>query len=64
MNPIDYLILAIIVLIIGSVLLYIRKAKKKGIRCIGCPDGGKCPGSCGGNCGGCGGSCDGAESKK
>ncbi len=52
MNPIDYVILAIIVVILGSVLLYIRKAKKKGIHCIGCPDSGKCAGNCG-SCGGC-----------
>lgn len=56
MKPIDYLIIAIIVLIIGSVLLYIRKAKKKGAKCIGCPDscacsGGNCNGGCHGQCG-------------
>jgi len=57
MNPIDYVIAAIIVLIIGSVLWYIHRAKKKGVKCIGCPDGAKCSGNCdccSGNCGGCG----------
>lgn len=53
MKPIDFVILGIIVLILGSVLLYIRKAKKKGVKCIGCPDGAKCSG----NCAGCSGSC-------
>lgn len=46
MKPIDYLILAIIVLILGSVIFYIRKAKKKGVKCIGCPDSGSCSGKC------------------
>ena len=58
MGPVDYLILAVIVLILGSVILFIRRQKKKGVKCIGCPDAktcsGKCSG-CSGNCGGCGG---------
>ena len=32
----------IIVLIVGSALFYIRKQKKKGVRCIGCPQAGNC----------------------
>ena len=48
MKPIDYLIIAILVVIIGAVVLYIRKAKKKGIKCIGCPDSKNCNGCCGG----------------
>ncbi len=31
-----------IILIIGSALLYIVKAKKSGRKCIGCPDGCTC----------------------
>ena len=53
MNPIDYLILGIIVVILGFAISYIHKAKKKGIKCIGCPDGAKCAG----NCAGCSGNC-------
>ena len=57
MNPIDYLIIGIIVVILGLALLYIRKARKKGIKCIGCPDGAKCAG----RCAGCSGHCCGRE---
>ena len=53
MKPIDYIILAVILLIVGSVLWYIRRAKKKGVKCIGCPSGG----NCGGGCTGCNGDC-------
>ena len=57
MGPVDYVIIAVIALIIGGAALYIYKAKKSGKKCIGCPDGttctGKCSG-CSGNCGGCG----------
>ena len=59
MKPIDILVIAVIVAIIGLVMWYIHKSKKKGIKCIGCPDGAKCSGNCGrcsGNCGGCSGS--------
>ena len=47
----DYLILAIFVLILGFVIFYIIKEKKKGTVCIGCPHAGtcqknKCSGSC------------------
>jgi hypothetical protein len=57
MNLIDYLILAIVVAIVGFALLYIRKAKKKGAKCIGCPSGCNCVAresqfSCG-SCPGC-----------
>ncbi len=34
-------------LILGGAILYIVKAKKKGVQCIGCPMAGKCSGSCG-----------------
>ena len=53
MQIIDFVIMAIILVIVGSALLYIRKAKKKGIKCIGCPDGAKCSGHCSGCSGNC-----------
>ena len=37
----------IILLIIGAAVFYIVKEKKKGVKCIGCPDGATCSGSCG-----------------
>lgn len=33
----NFLIIAIIVLIIGCAIAYIVKAKKKGVKCVGCP---------------------------
>lgn len=38
--------------ILGGAAGYVYKAKKKGIKCIGCPDGSKCSGACSG-CQGC-----------
>jgi len=46
MGPKDIIIVAVIVLIIGSALFYIYKAKKSGKKCIGCPDSGSCGGCC------------------
>ena len=42
MGLIDYIIIAVIVLIIGAALAYIIKAKKSGKKCIGCPDSCSC----------------------
>ena len=36
----------IILVIVGAAVVYIVKEKKKGVKCIGCPDGAKCSGSC------------------
>lgn len=41
----NFIIIAIIVVILTSAVLYIQKQKKKGVRCIGCPDGTKCAGT-------------------
>ena len=46
MKPVDFVILGMIVLILGAVAFYLLKARKKGIKCIGCPDGAKCAGNC------------------
>lgn len=57
MGPVDYIIIAVIALIIGGAAFYIYKAKKSGKKCIGCPDSGTCSGKCSGcsgNCGCCG----------
>lgn len=53
MNPIDFLVIAVIAAIIGGAAFYIWKAKKSGKKCIGCPDSGSCSGHCSGNCSGC-----------
>ena len=54
MNPIDYVIIAVVAVILGLVIWYIGRAKKKGAKCIGCPAGGNCSGQCSGCSGGCG----------
>lgn len=46
----DFIIIAILVVIVGLAIWSIIKAKKSGKKCIGCPDGGSCSGSCC-NCG-------------
>ena len=55
MGPVDYLIIAVIAVILGVAAGYIYKAKKSGKKCIGCPDSGSCPhnGNCA-SCSGCG----------
>ena len=53
MNPVDYVIIAIVAAVIGGAVFYIRKAKKSGKKCIGCPSGSSCSGHCAG-CTGCG----------
>ena len=53
MKPIDLLIVGIIAMILGAAALYIYKAKKKGVKCIGCPEGAKCSGCCAGCSGNC-----------
>lgn len=37
MIPIDFIIIAVIILIIGGAVFYIIKAKKSGQKCVGCP---------------------------
>lgn len=50
----NIIIVAVLLLIVGGAALYIYKAKKKGQKCIGCPDSGSC---CSKNCGSCGCGC-------
>ena len=54
MNPVDYVLLALIAAILGGAALYIYKAKKSGKKCIGCPDSCACSQhNCTGGCSGC-----------
>ncbi len=54
----NLIVLIIIASIVGASALYIYKAKKRGVKCVGCPDSGSCASKgCGGNCSGCSGSC-------
>ena len=50
----------ILAALVGGAGLYIYKAKKRGVQCIGCPDAkacaaGKRAGGCSGGCAGCSG---------
>ncbi len=47
----DMIISGIVILLIGLAIAYIVKAKKNGVKCIGCS--GSCSGSCAKNCSGC-----------
>ena len=47
MNFVDCIVLAVIVLILAGAGFAIYRSKKKGRKCIGCPDSGKCSGNCG-----------------
>lgn len=49
----NVILIALLGLIIGGAAGYIYKAKKRGVKCIGCPNSGKCSG----NCSGCSCSC-------
>ncbi len=39
---VNIIIIAIVLLIVGGATAYIIRQKKKGVKCIGCPAGGKC----------------------
>lgn len=41
----DIIVIIILVLLIGSAVTYMIRAKKSGVKCIGCPAGGSCSGS-------------------
>lgn len=51
----NVMIVIIVALILGASITYIVKAKKAGVKCIGCPAGG----TCSGKCSGCSGNCSG-----
>lgn len=57
----DFIIIAVIVVIIGAAVAYIVKAKKSGVKCIGCSAGGQCSHKHGEDAG-CGCGCSGSES--
>ena len=53
----DYIILAIVGAIIGAVVWYLCRAKRRGNNCVGCPDAATCAARKGGR--GCDCGCDG-----
>ncbi len=42
----NYIIAGVLILILVCAGLYVYKAKKRGVKCIGCPAGGNCSGKC------------------
>ena len=59
---IDFLIIAVVAVIVGLAGWYVWKSVKAGKTCIGCPDNGKCAShGCSGNCSGCSGACGGCK---
>ena len=42
----DLIVIGLLCLILGGALYYVRREKRKGVRCIGCPDGAGCSGTC------------------
>ncbi len=58
----NIILVAVLVIIIGGASGYIYKAKKSGVKCIGCPAGKTCgghQGACSGSCASCAGGCSG-----
>lgn len=60
----DFLIIAILAVVLGGAIAYIIKAKKSGAKCIGCPAAGACGKTkSAGSCGGCI-SCNGSDGEE
>ena len=53
MGPFDVAIIVLVCLIVGASVFYVIRSKKKGVKCIGCPEGCRCSSGKGG-CAGCG----------
>ena len=45
----NLIVIALLIGIVGAAVLYLRKEKKKGVRCIGCPAAGCCSAKACGN---------------
>ncbi len=42
----NVIIIAVLALILGGAVLYLYKAKKRGVKCVGCPHSAGCSGNC------------------
>ncbi len=51
MNIVDYIAIAVIVLIVGAAAFYIIRAKRRGQKCVGCPYSKQCGKKCSCGCG-------------
>ena len=38
----DFIVIVVLLVVVGAAVMYIRKEKKRGVRCIGCPQAGAC----------------------
>lgn len=45
----NYIIIAIVAVIVVAIIIYLRRAKKRGETCIGCPYAKQCSGKCSGS---------------
>ncbi len=50
----DFIVIGILALIVGAIIFYLVREKKKGVKCIGCPYAKGCASK---SCGKCGGGC-------
>lgn len=50
----NLILIAILILILGGATVYLIRAKKRGVKCVGCPSGSKC-GKNASACSGCSG---------
>lgn len=48
-------VILVLALVVGGAGAYLYRAKKRGVKCVGCPDSKTCSGHCSGCCGGCSG---------
>ncbi len=48
---VDFIVMLIIALLVAAAMVYIRREKKKGVTCIGCPHAGTCAKKKQGGCG-------------
>jgi hypothetical protein len=48
---VDFIVMLIIALLVLAAILYIRREKKRGVTCIGCPHAGECAKKKQGGCG-------------
>ncbi len=59
----NFIIIAILVVIIGFAAFYVYRAKKSGRKCIGCPDGKTCGKNAESSCSCCSCCCSGEDNK-
>ncbi len=48
---VNFIVIGILALIIGAIIFYLVREKKKGVKCIGCPYAKQCGSKCNGGCG-------------